>query len=60
MAVMGSRKSAERVGRLGLPMALALISGDIRDARALAEYYREAGAAAGHSGTGLRLRSSTS
>jgi alkanesulfonate monooxygenase SsuD/methylene tetrahydromethanopterin reductase-like flavin-dependent oxidoreductase (luciferase family) len=46
--VGGTPASAERAARLGLPMALALIGGDIRRPRGLVERYRNLGRAAGH------------
>ncbi|MGW3826404.1 LLM class flavin-dependent oxidoreductase [Streptomyces sp. NPDC005071] len=55
LGVGGTPASAERAARLGLPMALGLIGGDIRRARPLAEHYRALGQAAGHRAEALRL-----
>ncbi|GAB3274232.1 LLM class flavin-dependent oxidoreductase [Kineosporia babensis] len=46
--VGGSPGSAERAGRLGLPMVLGYIGGPIEQARRAVEVYREAGERAGH------------
>lgn len=48
VAVGGTPSSAERAGRLGLPMALGLIGGTIDSAKSLISIYRAAGRAAGH------------
>lgn len=48
VAVGGTPSSAERAGRLGLPMALGLIGGTIDSAKRLVDVYRTAGRAAGH------------
>lgn len=48
VAVGGTPSSAERAGRLGLPMALGLIGGSIDHAKRLVDVYRKAGHAAGH------------
>ncbi|HEY0240059.1 MAG TPA: LLM class flavin-dependent oxidoreductase, partial [Friedmanniella sp.] len=53
VGVGGSPGSAERAGRLGLPMTLGLIGGSIEHARRTVDAYRSAGEAAGH---GDRLR----
>ncbi|MFJ4835765.1 LLM class flavin-dependent oxidoreductase [Streptomyces sp. NPDC088747] len=55
LGVGGTPSSAERAARLGLPMVLGLIGGDIRRARPLTEHYRAAGRAAGHTPDALRL-----
>jgi alkanesulfonate monooxygenase SsuD/methylene tetrahydromethanopterin reductase-like flavin-dependent oxidoreductase (luciferase family) len=47
-AVGGTPASAERAGRLGLPMALGLIGGTISHAKRLVDLYRDAGQRAGH------------
>lgn len=46
--VGGTPSSAERAGRLGLPMVLGLIGGSWRDARRAVDLYRAAGERAGH------------
>ncbi|MGI3784964.1 MAG: LLM class flavin-dependent oxidoreductase, partial [Janthinobacterium lividum] len=48
VGVGGSPGSAERAGRLGLPMTLGLIGGTIDHARRTVDAYRSAGEAAGH------------
>ncbi|MGP3920583.1 LLM class flavin-dependent oxidoreductase [Nonomuraea sp. 10N515B] len=55
LGVGGTPSSAERAARLGLPMVLGLIGGDIRSARPLIEHYRAVGQAAGHAPETLRL-----
>jgi alkanesulfonate monooxygenase SsuD/methylene tetrahydromethanopterin reductase-like flavin-dependent oxidoreductase (luciferase family) len=55
IGVGGTPTSAERAGRLGLPMVLGLIGGDIRRAQPLVEHYRAVGLAAGHPADALRL-----
>ncbi|MET7928303.1 LLM class flavin-dependent oxidoreductase [Streptomyces sp. NPDC005349] len=55
LGVGGTPSSAERAARLGLPMVLGLIGGDIRRARPLIEHYRAVGRAAGHTPGTLRL-----
>jgi alkanesulfonate monooxygenase SsuD/methylene tetrahydromethanopterin reductase-like flavin-dependent oxidoreductase (luciferase family) len=55
LGVGGTPASAERAGRLGLPMVLGLIGGDIRRALPLVEHYRAAGEDAGHAPDILRL-----
>ncbi|MDH6622653.1 alkanesulfonate monooxygenase SsuD/methylene tetrahydromethanopterin reductase-like flavin-dependent oxidoreductase (luciferase family) [Streptomyces sp. LBL] len=55
LGVGGTPASAERAGRLGLPMVLGLIGGDIRRARPLVEHYRTVGQAAGHPAEALKL-----
>jgi alkanesulfonate monooxygenase SsuD/methylene tetrahydromethanopterin reductase-like flavin-dependent oxidoreductase (luciferase family) len=44
----GSPQSAQRAGRLGLPMVLGHIGGPLAQARRIVEIYRAAGEAAGH------------
>jgi alkanesulfonate monooxygenase SsuD/methylene tetrahydromethanopterin reductase-like flavin-dependent oxidoreductase (luciferase family) len=46
--VGGSPQSADRAGRLGLPMVLGLIGGSIAGARRAVDIYRAAGERAGH------------
>ena len=48
VAVGGTPASAQRAGRLGLPMALGLIGGTIDHAKGLIALYRAAGRDAGH------------
>jgi alkanesulfonate monooxygenase SsuD/methylene tetrahydromethanopterin reductase-like flavin-dependent oxidoreductase (luciferase family) len=55
LGVGGTPASAERAGRLALPMVLGLIGGDIRRARPLVEHYRDTGEEAGHARGLLRL-----
>ncbi|WP_406434308.1 LLM class flavin-dependent oxidoreductase [Streptomyces sp. NBC_01589] len=55
LGVGGTPASAERAARLGLPMVLGLIGGDIRRSRPLTEHYRAVGQAAGHTPDTLRL-----
>ncbi|MFC8094327.1 LLM class flavin-dependent oxidoreductase [Streptomyces sp. NPDC057301] len=55
LGVGGTLTSAERAARLGLPMVLGLIGGDLRRARPLAEHFRAVGQAAGHTPDALRL-----
>ncbi|MFI0968453.1 LLM class flavin-dependent oxidoreductase, partial [Streptomyces sp. NPDC021080] len=55
LGVGGTPASAERAGRLGLPMVLGLIGGDLRRVRPLIEHYRAVGEAAGHAPETLRL-----
>ncbi|MFC8140883.1 LLM class flavin-dependent oxidoreductase [Streptomyces paradoxus] len=55
LGVGGTPSSVERAARLGLPMVLGLIGGDIRRVRPLIEYYRDLGQAAGHPADALRL-----
>ncbi|MEU1863818.1 LLM class flavin-dependent oxidoreductase [Streptomyces gardneri] len=55
LGVGGTPASAERAERLGLPMVLGLIGGDIRRSRPLVERYRTAGQAVGHAPDTLRL-----
>ncbi|MFE7795825.1 LLM class flavin-dependent oxidoreductase [Streptomyces sp. NPDC057460] len=55
LGVGGTPASAERAARLGLPMVLGLIGGDIRRSRPLTEHYRAVGQAAGRTPDRLRL-----
>lgn len=55
IGVGGTRSSAERAGRLGLPMMLGLIGGTIDHARGVVDVYRAAGAAAGHAPESLHV-----
>jgi alkanesulfonate monooxygenase SsuD/methylene tetrahydromethanopterin reductase-like flavin-dependent oxidoreductase (luciferase family) len=48
VAVGGTPASAQRAGRLGLPMALGLIGGTIDHAKRLVDLHRTAGRDAGH------------
>src|SRR5664279_1014700 len=48
VGVGGTPASAQRAGRLGLPMVLGLIGGSIAGARRSVDIYREAGERAGH------------
>jgi alkanesulfonate monooxygenase SsuD/methylene tetrahydromethanopterin reductase-like flavin-dependent oxidoreductase (luciferase family) len=58
VGVGGSPASAERAGRLGLPMTLGYIGGTLQHLRPLVDAYRAAGERAGHPGK-LRLGLST-
>jgi alkanesulfonate monooxygenase SsuD/methylene tetrahydromethanopterin reductase-like flavin-dependent oxidoreductase (luciferase family) len=58
VGVGGSPDSAERAGRLGLPMILGYIGGTLGHLRPLVDRYRAAGEAAGHA-AGLRVAIST-
>ncbi len=49
LGVGGSPQSAERAGRLGLPMVLGYIGGPLDHARQAVDIYRAAGDRAGHS-----------
>ena len=55
IAVGGTPQSAVRAGRLGLPMALAIIGGEPARFAPLVELYREAGRRAGHDASTLKL-----
>jgi alkanesulfonate monooxygenase SsuD/methylene tetrahydromethanopterin reductase-like flavin-dependent oxidoreductase (luciferase family) len=48
VGVGGTVSSAERAGRLGLPMTLGYIGGTLQHLRPLVDAYRAAGARAGH------------
>ena len=58
VGVGGSPGSAERAGRLGLPMVLGYIGGTLGHLRPLVETYRAAGERAGHPGQ-LKVATST-
>jgi alkanesulfonate monooxygenase SsuD/methylene tetrahydromethanopterin reductase-like flavin-dependent oxidoreductase (luciferase family) len=58
LGVGGSPQSAERAGRLGLPMVLGYIGGPLDHARQATDIYRAAGDRAGHPGK-LRVGIST-
>jgi alkanesulfonate monooxygenase SsuD/methylene tetrahydromethanopterin reductase-like flavin-dependent oxidoreductase (luciferase family) len=49
VGVGGSPESADRAGRLGLPMVLGYIGGGLGHLRPLVDHYRAAGERAGHS-----------
>ncbi|VTR75391.1 LLM class flavin-dependent oxidoreductase [Cellulomonas hominis] len=55
VAVGGTPTSAQRAGRLGLPMMLGLIGGTIGHARRLVDIYRMSGEQAGHAPESLRV-----
>jgi probable LLM family oxidoreductase len=57
VAVGGNPESAIRAGRLGLPMALAIIGGMPERFRMFAELHREAAARSGHSRPALSINS---
>jgi alkanesulfonate monooxygenase SsuD/methylene tetrahydromethanopterin reductase-like flavin-dependent oxidoreductase (luciferase family) len=58
VGVGGSPGSAERAGRLGLPMVLGFIGGTLAHLRPLVDAYRAAGEKAGHAGA-LKVAIST-
>jgi alkanesulfonate monooxygenase SsuD/methylene tetrahydromethanopterin reductase-like flavin-dependent oxidoreductase (luciferase family) len=58
VGVGGSPESAERAGRLGLPMILGYIGGTLEHVKPLADTYRAAGERAGHADS-LKLALST-
>ena len=58
IGVGGSPDSAERAGRLGLPMTLGYIGGTVSRLRPLVDTYRAAGERAGHQGA-LKVAIST-
>jgi alkanesulfonate monooxygenase SsuD/methylene tetrahydromethanopterin reductase-like flavin-dependent oxidoreductase (luciferase family) len=58
VGVGGSPDSAERAGRLGLPMVLGYIGGTLAHLRPLVDAYRAAGEQAGHAGA-LKVAIST-
>ena len=58
VGVGGSPESAERAGRLGLPMVLGYIGGTLAHLRPLVDAYRRAGERAGHPGA-LKVAIST-
>ncbi len=55
IATGGTPSSVVRIGRLGLPMALAIIGGAPERFRPLVDLYRDAGEEAGHSPEKLRV-----
>ncbi|MFC4809893.1 LLM class flavin-dependent oxidoreductase [Paenibacillus sp. GCM10023250] len=55
VGVGGTPESAVNAGRLGLPMALALLGGLPEQAKPLADLYRDAWRAAGHDPSKLRI-----
>lgn len=55
VGVGGTPESFVRAGRLGLPLMIAVIGGEISRFRPLVELYRQAGAAAGHAPDALRV-----
>ncbi len=55
VAVGGTPESAQRAGRLGLPMMLGLIGGTIDHAKRIVDVYHEAGRRAGHAGDRLSV-----
>lgn len=55
VGVGGSLGSAERAGRLGLPMALGVIGGHYPQFRPYVDLYREAGRRAGHPAERLKV-----
>ena len=55
IAVGGHPESVVRAGRLGLPLALAIIGGEPRRFVPLIDLYRQAGRRAGHDPTQLRV-----
>lgn len=59
VGVGGSPESAERAGRLGLPMVLGLIGGSISGVQRTIDIYRSAGDRAGHSQDALSIGIST-
>jgi probable LLM family oxidoreductase len=59
VAVGGNPESAVRAGRLGLPMALAIIGGEPARFAPFAELHREAARAAGHEAPPLSINSHT-
>jgi probable LLM family oxidoreductase len=55
IGVGGTPQSAERAGRLGLPMALAIIGGRPEQFMPQVQLYREAGRRAGHAPAALKV-----
>ncbi|WP_217591751.1 LLM class flavin-dependent oxidoreductase [Cohnella sp. GbtcB17] len=55
IGVGGTPESAVRAGKLGVGMALGILSGDPRRIKPLVDLYREAGIAAGHDPSRLRV-----
>ena len=55
IAVGGSPESAARAGVLGLPLAIAIIGGQPARFKPFVDYYREAGAGAGHAALAVTI-----
>lgn len=55
LSVGGTPQSFVRAGTLGLPLMIAIISGEIARFRPLVDLYRKAGAAAGHAPDTLKV-----
>jgi probable LLM family oxidoreductase len=55
LGVGGTPESFARAGRLGLPLMIAIIGGDFKRFRPLAQIYREAGRRAGHPPDRMRV-----
>ena len=55
IAVGGTPASAERAGKLGAPMTLAVLGGPIANIKPMVDRYRAAGKAAGHDDSALRV-----
>lgn len=55
LGVGGTPQSFARAGTLGLPLMVAIIGGDFERFRPAVDYYREAGAAAGHAPETLKV-----
>lgn len=55
IGVGGTPSSAARAGRLGLPLALGIIAGDVRRFAPLGDIYRSAAREAGHAASDLRM-----
>jgi probable LLM family oxidoreductase len=55
IGVGGSPQSAVRAGKIGLPMALAVLGGPITAIKPIVDLYREAGRRAGHSPSRLKV-----
>lgn len=59
IATGGSAPSSARAGRLGLPLAYAIIGGQPHRFAPLAQLYRQSAAAAGHSGDNIKVSVAT-
>ena len=55
IAVGGTPASAERAGKLGAPMALAVLGGPIANIKPMVDRYRAAGKAGGHDAAALKI-----
>ncbi|MGN7765196.1 LLM class flavin-dependent oxidoreductase [Paenibacillus sp. 22594] len=55
VGIGGSAESAEQAGRLGIGMAIAILSGSPEPFQNLANTYRKSGAAAGHAAADLKI-----